>query len=108
MAKIFTKIDNDGFPIAFYDENINEIPENAFEVSETDWQEFLENQGERKFKDGVLVQYNPPAPVLTVAEQIATLEATVTPRRIREAILGTDGGWLAEIEAEIESLRAQL
>lgn len=26
------------------------------------------------------------------------LEATITPRRTREAILGTDNGWLADIE----------
>lgn len=38
-------------------------------------------------------------------QQIAELEATITPRRIREALLGVDGGWLHTINAQIESLR---
>lgn len=42
------------------------------------------------------------------ANQIIALEATITPRRIREAVLGTDTGWLAEIEAHIAALRQQL
>jgi len=40
--------------------------------------------------------------------QISALEATVTPRRLREAVLGVDGGWLAAINAQIDALRAQL
>lgn len=40
--------------------------------------------------------------------QIAELETTVTPRRIREAVLGIDGGWLAALDAQIAALRAQL
>ena len=45
------------------------------------------------------------APIL---EQIAALESGVTPRRLREALLGADGGWLAGINAQIAALRAQL
>ena len=51
------------------------------------------------------------APALTpptIKEQIATLEAQVTERRYREAVLGTDNGWLADIDAQIAALRAQL
>ena len=36
---------------------------------------------------------------------IALLEASVTDRRLREAILGTDGGWLSNINAQIASMR---
>jgi hypothetical protein len=53
------------------------------------------------FHDPVIV---PP----TILEQIATLESTVTQRRLREAALGTDNGWLADIDAQIAALRAQL
>lgn len=50
-----------------------------------------------------------PAPyVPTVTDQIVVLEMQVTPRRYREAILGTDNGWLANIEAQIAGLRAQI
>jgi len=40
--------------------------------------------------------------------QIAAIEATITPRRMREAVLGTDNGWLAAVDAQIASLRSQL
>lgn len=43
-----------------------------------------------------------------IKADIATLELTITPRRTREAILGTDGGWLADIELQIEALRTLL
>ncbi len=39
---------------------------------------------------------------------IKALEATITPRRQREAILGIDGGWLATIDQEIADLRSQI
>ncbi len=41
-------------------------------------------------------------------KQIAELEATITTRRMREAALGTDNGWLANLDAQIQALRAQL
>lgn len=44
----------------------------------------------------------------SIFNQIATLEATVTQRRLREATLGTDSGWLAGVDAQIAALRAQL
>ena len=47
---------------------------------------------------------NPPK---TVVQQISELESQITPRRIREAILG-DNGWLAGIESQIQTLRNQL
>ena len=40
--------------------------------------------------------------------QIAALEALETHRRLREAALGIDGGWMAAHDAEIAALRAQL
>jgi len=52
----------------------------------------------------------PPAPSASdcIKQQIADLEAQVTDRRMREAVLGTDGGWLKEQDAKISALRAQL
>ena len=43
-----------------------------------------------------------------VLNEIIALEATITPRRTREAILGTDNGWLTDIELQIQELRGQL
>lgn len=41
-------------------------------------------------------------------EKILALESKVTDRRIREAVLGTDNGWLKSINDEIVVLRTQL
>lgn len=40
--------------------------------------------------------------------KIVQYEREVTPRRIREAILGVDGGWLATKDAEIATERSKL
>jgi hypothetical protein len=48
-----------------------------------------------------------PVPSLkeTIALRIGNLEASITPRRIREAVLGIDNGWLAGVDAQITKLR---
>lgn len=43
-----------------------------------------------------------------IKEQIAELEKQHTDRRIREAVLGLDNGWLASLNAQIAALRARL
>jgi hypothetical protein len=50
----------------------------------------------------------PAQPAPTIKQQIDILESTTTPRRTREAILGIDNGWLANVNTEIAALRAQL
>ncbi len=55
-----------------------------------------------------LVDFQPLSPRDLTLQQIAALERTVTPRRVREAVLGLDGGWLATINTQIVALRATL
>ena len=43
-----------------------------------------------------------------IKADIASLEATITPRRTREAILAIDTVWLADVELQIQELRGQL
>ena len=62
---------------------------------------------------GAIEQPEPEAPntpyVPTAADHIRNLEATVTPRRIREALLTPEGkAWLEGVEAQIAALRSQL
>lgn len=60
---------------------------------------------------GDIVPYDEPpspSPADTIKAQILDLEALQTPRRMREAAIGIDNGWLAALEAEIAVLRAQL
>lgn len=54
------------------------------------------------------IRYTPPTPQAQAKAAILALEAQVTPRRIREHALGTDNGWLEDIESQIEALRTQL
>ena len=58
------------------------------------------------YEDGKVVKYSEPD--LTPQQKINQLENEITPRRIREAILGTDGDWLKNKEAEIATERAKL
>lgn len=50
----------------------------------------------------------PGGEAATIRQQIAELESQQTDRRIREAALGIDGGWLARLNDQIEALRNQL
>lgn len=53
----------------------------------------------------------PPDPLTgnsLILSQIAEKESTITQRRLREAVLGIDGGWLAAKDTEIAALRDQL
>lgn len=43
-----------------------------------------------------------------IVAQIIELETQQTARRMREAVAGVDNGWLANLEAQIAVLRAQL
>ncbi|MCL1861833.1 MAG: hypothetical protein FWG52_09950 [Proteobacteria bacterium] len=49
-----------------------------------------------------------PDPADVIRWKIDDIEATITPRRMREASLGIDGGWLAARDEEIAALRAQM
>jgi hypothetical protein len=44
----------------------------------------------------------------SIRQQIYALEATQTPRRMREFAADTDGGWLLALNNQITALRAQL
>lgn len=56
----------------------------------------------------VLQVVPPPSEADLLKAEIVDLEATITPRRLREALLGTDGGWLARVDKQITDLRGQL
>lgn len=56
----------------------------------------------------ILISRPEPSANDLLKAQIETLESSVTERRLREAVLGVDGGWLANLEAQIDVLRGQL
>ena len=100
----------------FYDTAIHgdNIPADAVEITTEEHAALLAGQGHGKIitadADGKPVLQDPPP--LTgnalILSQIAALEASVTLRRQREAILGIDNGWLADVNAQIAALRAKL
>lgn len=53
--------DDNGFPLAFYSREIHgdSIPENAVEISDGIWGEFIENQGFRRWVNGEILIYQP-------------------------------------------------
>ena len=52
---------------------------------------------------------SPDATNAPISDQIASLEGTVTPRRLREAVTTANGKtWLANVDSQIAALRAQL
>lgn len=56
----------------------------------------------------VFPQYSDIKRRADIIAQIAEIEKTVTQRRMREATLDIDGGWLANIEDQIDVLREEL
>ena len=64
--------------------------------------------------DATVGDYTPPAPTAEqinapILSTIATLEATVTPRRIREALTTAPGKtWLVAVDSQIAALRGSL
>jgi hypothetical protein len=58
--------------------------------------------------DAEIAEYAKEQPKILIKAEIAALEATITPRRQREAILSIDTTWLADIELQIGQLRQQL
>jgi hypothetical protein len=91
-----------------------DIPADAVEITEAEHAALFagQSEGKRIVADAngnpVLQDAPRPTPNQIILGQIAALEATVTPRRIREAVLGTDNRWLADINGQIATLRAKL
>lgn len=96
----------------FYSEAIHTegMPPDVVEVSEADYLALLAGQAEGK----VIRPSSKGAPLLaapsppSATSQILAIEATITNRRLREALLGTDGGWLKSADDQIAALRASL
>lgn len=68
--------------------------------------EKLQSFGITAYEDPI-VELSPTEEELT-KNTIAELESQITQRRLREAILGLDNGWLASLESQIASLRVKV
>lgn len=68
----------EGLPLAFYSSEIHggNIPPDAFNITDEQWLECIENPGRRRFVEGALVEYTPapvPPPVPTITKAQALL-----------------------------------
>ena len=61
LAKKYAVFSEEGFPLAFYSSEIHgdNIPENSVEITSAQWQEFIDNAGFRKWRDGQVIEYKP-------------------------------------------------
>lgn len=62
--KIRATFDENGFPAKFFPDVIEykNIPDNAVEITEEQWREFIDHAGQRKWENGEVVTYTPPPP----------------------------------------------
>lgn len=58
--------------------------------------------------DAQQAAYIAAQPNIIIKQKIDALETELTLRRIREAINGSDNGWMENIDAQIATLRSQL
>lgn len=78
----------------------DKIPTDAEEITQEQYQQLL---ADRDAPKPLLLEGND-----LILSQIAELESTATPRRLREAAIGADGGWLKNLDDKITTLRKKL
>jgi hypothetical protein len=99
MEKTYIKKDSTG--------KITESANWQFPGSEPTDREVVRGYDGQLYFAGDEPEIPPPQPP-SIEQQIIALETLVTPRRMREATLGIDNGWLADIDAKIANLRLQM
>ncbi|WP_025199132.1 hypothetical protein [Brucella sp. BO2] len=79
----FAIFDEQGLPKAFYSEDVHGhqgtpgclIPDDAIEISDEQWMDFIENHGARRWENGSVVEYTPPnVPSITVLHTVTLWE----------------------------------
>lgn len=87
-------INENNFPVAFYASEVHgeNIPAEAIEITDEQWRELVENQGQRKLVDGEVVEYTPPEPPAVIPDR-------VTARQFKLQLLAS--GYLDAVEAWI-------
>ncbi len=74
----YVKIDESGFPVAFYSSDVNkDIPADAFEISFDQWVDFISHNGLRKWNGSEVVAFDPPFNIDTCISLIKSLAGQV-------------------------------
>jgi hypothetical protein len=84
-------------------------PDNSIHFLDDDSFAYLLPAGSFLITDEEVEALKPqPDPKEAIKAQIATLEASITPRRLREALLSGDTAFITGVDAQIAALREQL
>lgn len=103
--------DQDGYTQVFNNEAWDYVQDNrGLYYNAAGEMVYITELGQSPNEDWTTEPPAPPEPTQQelLVKEILTLEAQQTPRRIREAVLGVDAGWLANLNTQIAALRAQL
>jgi len=94
--------DEQGFPTAFYAPEVHgeDIPPEAVEISDGQWLEFITNAGMRRWRDGQVEIYAPPAPEPQPPRSVAMWRA----RTIMKVTPRGDGTLFDAVQAAIAAL----
>lgn len=108
---IFAVFSPSGTPTAFYSTDLHgdAIPEDAIEITELQWREFIENPGLRKWVDGEVVVVEPSLPPPTIIDYENAIQnlvdSTARERQFRDGVTlasytaSTKPKWAAEAQA---------
>ena len=103
--------------LAWYDhpKNYKNAPDDLVEISDEVYKLVCSNRPIDKILSAdangypILIDPTPPSESDLAKKQIAEIEASITDRRLREAMLSTTGkSWLSDRDAEIAELRAKI
>lgn len=119
---IYAVFTEDGLPAGFYDDAVHGvreidgevnpdslIPVNAIEIADTQRDEFLAHQGQRRWQNGTVVEYEPPSAAPTVSEYEGAIQSlvdqTARERQFRDGVTmasyvaSTNEQWASEAQA---------
>lgn len=102
---IFAVFNDEGLPVGFYAEDVHGyreidgepnpdclIPFNAISITDEQWQDFIDNNGRRKWQDGNVVVYEAPASPPIIPDRVSR-------RQFRQQLF--NDGLLIPVEAWI-------
>ena len=77
MSKKYAQFNDDGFPVAFYDDAINHIPTGVVKLSQEQYLELVNNQGRVRWNGSAVVEYTSPFNADACAAQIKAIAGEV-------------------------------
>lgn len=109
----YAEFNKDGLPLGFYSLDVNgsNIPKGAIKINDDQWQEFIDNNGLRKWNGEKVVHYKPVFSKKYLkdirAEEIKLELNEIDKKSLRPLRTG-DNDFLSKLEKQAENLRKEL